>query len=316
MKRKYEIRKRKDGKMAIFSLTSGKQISDWYDEIYFSLRLERMGYFLVRRDDKWAIFDLRGNQISDWFDKIDHAGETFYLGKIKRKWDMYDYKGNRIPFNFKKLSSLDWFDEIKPLTGDLYLFRKDWKYAIFNFQTGEKLSDWYDEIELIEGTNIYIASSNDGFAFFDLKGNQLSDWLDGFFIGVEGFITHLEGITFKIKKNPKAKYNLYIGMKDNKYAIFDFNGKQLSDWFDGILTNLLSSLEDKYYIGILNKEWAIYDLDGRPVSRDFSIELLENVEEIRFDKGILELFDRDGNLINRIKFYKEDFLDYTKLLNI
>ncbi len=213
MKRKFEVRKNQDGKMAIFSLTTGEQISQWFDEIYFSLRLERMGYYLAKQGKKWAIFDLRGNQISDWFDKIDHAGETFYLAKINKKWYMYDYSGHQIPFNFKKLS-LEWFDEIKPLTGDLYLFRKDWKYAIFNYKTGEKLSDW----------------------------------------------------------------------------------------FDGILTNLLFS-EDKYYIGIKGKEWAIYDLDGRPVSRDFSIEILKDVKEIRFDneKGILELLDENGNIINRIK---------------
>ncbi|MGC8853247.1 MAG: hypothetical protein ACP5P0_06565, partial [Hydrogenobacter sp.] len=81
MKRKYEVRKNQDGKMAIFSLISGERISGWYDEIYLSIRLEYMGYFLARQNEKWAIFDLKtGNRISAWFDKIE-IEKKYYIAR-------------------------------------------------------------------------------------------------------------------------------------------------------------------------------------------------------------------------------------------
>jgi hypothetical protein len=83
-------------------------------------------------------------------------------------------------------------------------------------------------------------------AIFDLEtDNQISDWFD--------YIEMYETI--------------YLGKKGRKYAIFDFNGKQLSDWFDKIyISSEGLKIQTNLYIAGKNGEYAIFDLDGNQIS--------------------------------------------------
>ncbi|MGC8944041.1 MAG: hypothetical protein ACP5KX_08070, partial [Caldisericia bacterium] len=84
----YKIRKRRDGKQAIFD-KNGKMISpEWFDEIYSEgLVAGQSKYYLAEKDGKKAIFDKNGKQISpEWFDEIYLEGlvkgqSPYYLAK-------------------------------------------------------------------------------------------------------------------------------------------------------------------------------------------------------------------------------------------
>jgi hypothetical protein len=64
---KYEIRKREDGKVAIFDV-DGNQITDWYDWIWtYGLLRGESKYFIAKKDGRLAIFNVNGKQISEWY---------------------------------------------------------------------------------------------------------------------------------------------------------------------------------------------------------------------------------------------------------
>jgi hypothetical protein len=187
------------------------------------------------------------------------------------------------------------------------------KYAIFH-KDGRRISKWFDLIYtdgLVEGeSEYYIAGSDDWEAIFHLDGRQISDWFE--YIDKDGLV--------------KGGRNLYIA-GDKKYAIFDENGNMITpERFIGIMlapSFFSKDSKEEYYIGIGEKKWAIYHISGEKVSKDFSNKDLRKVEEIRFDNinGILELLDENGSLIKEVKFdpvfrFKEEIIDYTKLLNI
>ncbi|MGC8977702.1 MAG: hypothetical protein ACP5OB_08840, partial [Candidatus Ratteibacteria bacterium] len=118
-------------------------------------------------------------------------------------------------------------------------------------------------------------------AIFDLEtDNQISNWFD--------YIEMYETI--------------YLGKKGRKYAIFDVNKNQISDWYDEILTSPFFFQDDKeeYYIGIekVGEEklkWAIYHLSGKKVSKYYTYTI-RNVEDLNFDTltGTLEIRYKNG----------------------
>ena len=81
--------------------------------------------------------------------------------------------------------------------------------------------------------------------------------------------------------------------------------------------------ECDYYVACKDKKCAVYHKDGKKVSKDFAGKYLY-AYKINFNEnlGIVEMFDKKGNLIKSVDFNpvyprkKEEFLDYTKLLNI
>ncbi|MGC8901713.1 MAG: hypothetical protein ACP5OF_09685, partial [bacterium] len=79
--------------------------------------------------------------------------------------------------------------------------------------------------------------------------------------------------------------------------------------------------ECDYYIACNGNTCAVYHKDGKKFSNDFSIEDISAVKKINFNEilGIADLFDGSGNLIKSVDFirlFKEEIIDYTKLLNI
>jgi hypothetical protein len=144
-------------------------------------------------------------------------------------------------------------------------------------------------------------------AIFDENGNMISpDWFD--WISFDGLV--------------KGQSSYYIAVKDDKCAIFDKDGKQITEWFDRIWRYGLVLGGCEYYIACNGDNCAVYHKDGKKVSEDFSIDYIEEAEEIVFNDniGIVEIknYDRTVKTIefNPIYPFKEDIIDYTKLLNI
>ncbi|MGC8735024.1 MAG: hypothetical protein ACP5RD_08390, partial [bacterium] len=123
----------------------------------------------------------------------------------------------------------------------------------------------------------------------------------------------------------KSDYFIIRDVIDNylKYAIFNKDGNQISEWFDEIKEDGLVKGESEYYIAKKKGKYAIYYKDGQKVSDDFSEKHLRDVYRITFnDKlGMVELYSKKLKKLRSIEFqpvplYREEYLDYTKLLNI
>jgi hypothetical protein len=171
--------------------------------------------------------------------------------------------------------------------------------------------DWFDDVwgdGLVKGESRYYVAKKDGKqAIFDKDGNQISPWYD--WIEKDGLIRGL------------SKY--YIAQKDKKWAIFDIDGNQISDWFDYIYPYGLVRGESDYYMAWSREGCAVYYKDGQKVSDYFPEEYLRISEKIVFNEnlGIVEIKDGNGQTRKSIDFnpvypFKEEIIDYTKLLNI
>jgi hypothetical protein len=193
--------------------------------------------------------------------------------------------------------------------------RGDGKQAIFD-ETGKQISPgWYDEIYssgLIKGQSPYYkVKKGNRTAIFDKDGNQITKWF--YRISSYGLVS--------------GESDLYIAnatKKDGKWAIFNKDGKMISpEWFDRIYEDELVNGQGHYFIACNDNNCAVYYKDGKKVSDDFSRNYIKKAEKINFNEnlGIVELFDKNENLIESIDFnpiypFKEEIIDYTKLLNI
>ena len=197
-----------------------------------------------------------------------------------------------------------------------YELRRRWdmKIAIFDEDGNQISPDWFDKIweyGLFEGKSVYYAAKKNGkVAIFDVNGNMITpEWFD--MVDAHSLIM--------------GKSNYYIARKNNKYAIFDKDRNQISQWFDYIWGSGLVSGDSDYYIACKDKTCAVYHKNGQKVSDDFSIKYFDliGVYKATFneDIGIVEIKDSEGNLVKTVDFnpvypFKEEIIDYTKLLNI
>ncbi|MGC8771810.1 MAG: hypothetical protein ACP5Q5_11240 [Brevinematia bacterium] len=155
-----------------------------------------------------------------------------------------------------------------------------------------------------------IRRENGKIAIFDENGNRISDWYD------EIILTGLV----------RGESDYYVVIEDGEWAIFDVYGKQISSKFEYIYMEGLVKGECDYYIACDNRyNCAVYHKDGKKVSDDFDslIWVFKDIYDVTFNEnlGIVEMFDENENLIESIDFnpvypFKEEIIDYTKLLNI
>ncbi|MGC9219716.1 MAG: hypothetical protein ACP5G8_10035, partial [Athalassotoga sp.] len=112
-------------------------------------------------------------------------------------------------------------------------------------------------------------------------------------------------------------------IKGNTYmAIFDENGNRITEWVYYIYPDGLVRGECDYYIACNGEECAVYYKNGQKVSENFSRVCVRNSKETTFNEnlGIVKFEMYDGTIL-AIEFKpvypykKEEFLDYTKLLN-
>ncbi|MGC9133647.1 MAG: hypothetical protein ACP5GJ_04575, partial [Nanopusillaceae archaeon] len=94
------------------------------------------------------------------------------------------------------------------------------------------------------------------------------------------------------------------------------------EWFDEISPFGLVKGESDYFIACNTKNCAVYYKNGQKVSKNFSKKYVKNSNKITFNEnlGIVEIEKYDRTVIsidfNPIYPFKEEIIDYTKLLNI
>jgi hypothetical protein len=149
---------------------------------------------------------------------------------------------------------------------------------------------------------------NKKYAIFDKDGRQISDWYD--WIEPYGLV--------------KGKSDYYFVKDNGKEAVFHKDLGQVTNWFDRIYAwGLIVYEKDEYYFGCLGENCAIYHKNGKKVSEDFPLQVIKLTERVNFNHqlGVAEMIDALGKVIHVIEYQpyslkREEFLDYTKLLNI
>jgi hypothetical protein len=306
------VKRRKTGRYVIVD-KGGKAISQEF------LKISNRGlvdgssiYYIAEKTWGWAIFDVSGRMVSpDWFAYIWEdglvSGESKYY-KVKGRKDgkeaIFDKNGRMV--------SPEWFDYIRKdglIKGksEYYVAVKEDMQAIFD-RDGNRITKWFDWISsdgLVEGESDYYLVKEDGeYAIFYKDGNRISERFD--MILPEGLI--------------KGQSDYFIAKKGNKYAIFDKNGNQISNWFDRIEIDGLVKGESDYYVACNEDTCAVYYKDGQKVSENFPIEYLM-LSNIVFNEnlGIAEIKKSYKTItieFNPVYPFKEEIIDYTKLLNI
>jgi antitoxin component YwqK of YwqJK toxin-antitoxin module len=302
----------KDGKRAIFDKDGNMITKEWfYDILAYGLIEGQSNYYIARDDYAYAVYHKSGRRVSDyfslglvWFETICEVTFDENLGIVTFSYD----NGRDDILELNRIEEQETVDTTK--TRYEIRTREDGKKAIFD-ENGKMITkEWYDWVSsaglVRDESNYYIASENGKYAIFDVDGNQISQWFD--FIKPFGLV---EG---------KSKY--YLVREDGKMAIFDKNGKRITEWFDDISPFGLVKEESDYYIACNEGNCAIYHKDGKKVSEDFSLENIEDIIKATFneDLGIVEmriLYDEPKTVeFNPVYPFKENLIDYTKLLNI
>ena len=190
--------------------------------------------------------------------------------------------------------------------------REDGKKAIFD-EKGKQISpEWFYSIGLsglVEGqSNYYIAKENKGekFAVYDVYGNQISPEMFD--------LVFPEGLL-------KGQSKYYVAVSEIngeiKSAKCDVNGNQITpEWFDFIYTFGLVEGKSDYYIACNGNNCAIYHKNGQKVSEEFPKGYM-NTLDVNFNDslGVVEIGSRSIDF-NPVYPFKEEIIDYTKLLNI
>jgi hypothetical protein len=146
---------------------------------------------------------------------------------------------------------------------------------------------------------------NNKVAIFDEKGNQITQWYD--MILPEGLL------------NGQSEYYVAVSEINGeiKSAIFDVNGKMITpEWFDFIYTFGLVEGQSDYYIACNKGQCAVYHKSGKKVSEEFPKDYMNTLDvDFNDNLGIVEIGSRSIDF-NPVYPFKEEIIDYTKLLNI
>jgi hypothetical protein len=217
----YFIVRNDDLKETIFD-KSGKQISDWYNQIKRDGLVDgKSDYYIAEKNGKEAIFYKDGKQITGWFDWIVPFGlvdgqSEYYIAKEDDKEAIFNKDGKQIT---------DWFDHIYQeglVTGEsnYYIAEENNKYAIFH-KDGQQITDWYDYIYpygfVNNRSDYYIVEKDDKEAIFHKDGYQVSDWIhridivglvfgtSEYYIGENGMFYYIYRLGSKKSMGPFSK---------------------------------------------------------------------------------------------------------------
>ena len=180
------------------------------------------------------------------------------------KYELMQNKDGKIAIFEDGNQISDWFDYIL-MYETVYIGKKHNKQAIYDMQTGKRISDYFEEIYIPEGfkkiTNFFIAGKDKKVAIFDIEGNQISEWFDN--INPDGLV--------------EGKSSYYIASKDGKKAIYDINGNRITEEFDDIkpikgredFKIFIAGRRDRRYR--YARKYAIFDLEGRRISKWFGL---------------------------------------------
>lgn len=149
---KYEVRRREDGKMAIFD-ENGNMISpEWFDYVDpCGLIKEQSNLYLARKDEEWEIFDVYDNLISK---------------ERNSKWAIFDVNGNRI----SKWSDYIYEYGLLRKECDYYIACDDEKCAVYH-KNGQKVSDDFPEEYVLQAQKVVFNENLGILEMTDCDGN-------------------------------------------------------------------------------------------------------------------------------------------------
>jgi len=138
----FKIREQ-NGKKAVFR--DGKQISEWFDEIWDDgLVSGQSNYFIAKEDGKQAIYEYKDGKIvkiTDDFDLIWHYGlvlgqSNYFIGSKNSKDAIYEYKDGEV---IKISDDFDWIYGDGLVDGQSNYFRADGKFLIYHKLLDKKI---------------------------------------------------------------------------------------------------------------------------------------------------------------------------------
>ncbi|MGB9730209.1 MAG: hypothetical protein ACPL1B_10145 [Thermoprotei archaeon] len=133
--------------------------------------------------------------------------------------------------------------------------------------------DKYYVLNAEDGNLVFVGDVLNSYAFLEDKSDYLLVRNDlGYAIfdkNGKQITDWYEGITSYGLAMGQSDY--FIVSENGKKAIFDKNGKQVSDWFDKIYLDGLVFGESDYYVVVKNGEYAIFHKDGQQIT-NWSVE--------------------------------------------
>jgi len=253
--------KNSQGKGFVLNLKNKKQLSEELDEI---LNIPVKNYFIVRKDNKYALFHSKKGIISSWFYRI------------------FPYVDG---LNFKLFKMGYLLASDKP---------KSDKHAIFKFD-GTRISDYYSYIIVLKVKKndiLYVAEEEcEKQALFSLKSGRLTDWFDMFAYAEICFIKG-KGNYFIASKNrrhfllSKKDYKVILEgaeiepvfrnfSKNDEVYLVNLNGNEKFLFYRGYCTERYNSIlaisEDLLFIAVKKtkdkKEFYLIDLKNKTQRR-------------------------------------------------
>lgn len=186
-------------------------------------------YKLWKPDLKYGIADVHGNEIIPCiYDNILYSNEVYIVTNNKELKGIIDLKGKEIvPVQYKSISNLKLLDYTN--TDLAIIVNKSCRHGIINIKTGEFVLDIeYDDIKLkhnilitdkIKKNNLYSYNYREAYKISNNKLKKIN-------FPESHNVDHISIINNKL---------IFILKSDiDKYALFNDNGNQISDWFSSL----------------------------------------------------------------------------------
>jgi len=279
--------------------TSGKIISDWYDQISEF----RGDIAIIKEYEKYGFLNKSGKLVSQGYTSAELYFDSLYLVKSDEKLGFVNATGNLVT---------SWYDEIYGFENEYCKVRKGDKYANLN-SLGALIMGWYDEIDEFKEGFVKVRDK-DKYAIINHKGIPISEWypyIDDFH---EGFALAISGkkygylnkngktlVDFEFDKAQPFEQGIAMVEKDSLVSYIDKNGDFITDWHKKM----------KYYsktppkglvLLVIGKKYGFQSLNGAvliPCKNDYAENFSEDVALIKNNPKEMYI-DINDNLYSEI----------------
>jgi hypothetical protein len=285
--------------------TSGKIISEWYDEIS-----DFIGEVaIISEYKKYGFLDKTGKLVSQGYTTAQLYSDSLFLVTRDEKFGFVNTTGNLVT---------QWYDEVYGFEDGYCKVRKDEKYANLN-TLGALVMGWYEEIgDFKEG---YVKVYNNGeYSVINHRGIHISDWypyIDDF---TEGFAVVKSGkfygymnkngdiiVDFQFDKAEPFNQGLAMVQKDSLVAFIDKTGSFTTDYHRKMI--YYSKTPPKGLVLLkIGKKYGFQSLNGTiiiPCKHDYAENFSDDLALIKNNSKEMYI-DIEGNL-------HEDFSDNDSL---
>ena len=194
---------------------------------------------------------------------------------VKGKKYVVKRRRNKIAIYYDKKRLSRWFDKIgckgllEGKSSYYVAYERDKGEAIFHVEKG-RISEWfdkiYDEVGLVRGeSEYYVAERNGKVAIFDLKGKRISDWFAWIDVYRSPILQGTGNCYIASKYEEGQELFYYLFELGPGVAVFDVQGRRLSDWHYGI-SEIICDAEGKAkyvawdFIKGLKTKHVVYEL--------------------------------------------------------